>query len=229
MGMVGSGKSYKSKLELLRSKLVYDGLQIVVVDPKQEYRRVVKACGGSYEELDEETVVEFDNDVVGYTVPERGDKKNVEFLVDAVRQIYQKVSQDTRKTLVLIDEARILLNDEHGLDILNQFVLEGRDTNTAVTLVTQNASHFTHSRKGREILDNVPAKEFMRHDRVPDSVVKYFDLSNREKQELYELETGRESRYSEALVRVSGQLKTRVKVESTSKEHVLIDSPEVEA
>ena len=229
MGMVGSGKSYKSKLELLRSQLVHDDLQVVVVDPKQEYRRIIEICQGEYRVLNGETEVRFDNDVVGYTIPERGDENNVRLLVDGVRQIYHKTSQNEQKTLVLIDEARILLNDEHGLDVLNQFVLEGRDTNTAVTLVTQNASHFTYSRKGREILDNMPAKEFMRHDRVPESAVNYFDMSRREKQELYELKTGTESRYSESLLRVSGRLKTRVKIESTSQEHVAIDSPEVEA
>lgn len=223
MGTVGSGKSYKSKLELLRSHLVYDDLQIVVVDPKQEYKRVVEVCDGDYRVLNGQTVIEFDEDVMGYTVSERGDEENVKLLVDAVRQIYQEVSQDTRKTLVLIDEARILLNDPDGLDVLNQFVLEGRDTNTAVTLVTQNASHFTHSRKGREILDNMPAKEFMRHDRVPDSVVKYFDLSRREKQKLFELKTGNDSDYGEALVRVAGRLKTRVKVESTPQEGAVIE------
>ncbi|WP_181687409.1 ATP-binding protein [Halorhabdus salina] len=224
MGMVGSGKSYAAKIELLRAALIYDELKIIVLDPKQEYQRLVRTLDGEVQTLDEETSYSFDNDVTGLTVEERGQRDNVELLIEAVEQIYSNVSQDKRKTLVMIDEARILLNEEEGRRILNQFVLEGRDTNTAVTLITQNASHFTHSREGREILDNMPGKIFMRHDRVPQDVVDYFELSDREKQELFELNTGTDSDYSEALIRVSGQLNTRFRVESTPQEHALIDS-----
>jgi type IV secretory pathway VirB4 component len=224
MGMVGSGKSYAAKIELLRAALIYDDLEIIVVDPKQEYKRVIQTLDGEVQQLEEGTDYSFDNDVTGFTVEERGQRDNVELLTEAVEQIYNHVSQDKKKTLVLVDEARILLNDDEGRRILNQFVLEGRDTNTAITLVTQNASHFTHSREGREILDNMPGKIFMRHDRVPDSVVDYFDFSQREKQELFELNTGTDSDYSEALIRVSGRINARVGIESTPQEHALIES-----
>jgi len=224
MGMVGSGKTYAAKIELLRATLIYDDLKIIVVDPKKEYRSIIRTLEGDIQELEEDAEYSLDNRVTGLTVEKRGQRENVELLSDAVEQIYNTVSQDRQKTLVLIDEARILLNDEDGRRILNQFVLEGRDTNTAVTLITQNASHFTHSREGREILDNMPGKVFMRHDRVPESVVDYFELSHREKQELFELNTGTDSDYSEALLRVSGRINTRLRVESTPQEHALIDS-----
>jgi type IV secretory pathway VirB4 component len=109
---------------------------------------------------------------------------------------------------------------------LNQFVLEARDTNTAITLISQNASHFTYCREGREILDNMPGKVFMRHDRVPEDVVDYFQLSQQEKQELYELKTGTDSAYSEALLKITGRLDTRVKIESTQVEESIINRGE---
>ncbi|RJX51904.1 ATP-binding protein [Halonotius pteroides] len=227
MGMVGSGKSYAAKIELLRSAVVYDNLQIITVDPKQEYRTVTEALGGSIEYLDSTSDYHFPEDQhVCFQVKDRGEEENVRELVELIREIYSYVSQDQRKTLVLIDEARILMNDEEGRKVLNQFVLEGRDTNTAVTLVTQNASHFTYCREGREILDNVPGKVFMRHDRVPDSVVDYFQLSERERQELYELKTGTDSEYSEAILKISGNLDTRIKIESTPAEHDVIHQEE---
>lgn len=224
MGMVGSGKSYATKIELLRTALIYKDVKIVVVDPKQEYDWIVHKLGGERYTASEGFNLEADATCI--TVEERGQKDNVEHLTNAVEQVYSSVSQDTRKTLVVIDEARILLNDEDGRRILNQFVLEGRDTNTAVTLVTQNASHFTHHRQGREILDNMPGKMFMRHDRVPDSVVDYFELSQREKQELFELKTGTDSSYSEALIHVSGQVKTRLEINATPQEHAVIQAGE---
>lgn len=223
MGMVGSGKSYAAKIELLRAYIAYPDLQLIIVDPKNEYRSIARTLNGSTYTLKQGRNYSFRDDVVCFQVEERGQEENTGLLVDLVQQIYSAVSQNQQKTLVVIDEARILMNDETGRRVLNRFVLEGRDTNTAVTLISQNASHFTYCREGREILDNMPGKVFMRHDRVPDSVVDYFRLSQREEQELYELKTGTDSRYSEALFKVSGRLDTRVRVESTPQEHVLID------
>ena len=227
MGMVGSGKSYAAKLETIRMHLAYDDVQTFIVDPKQEYSRVIRALGGqvftlSPGEIDLKDLPIHTADVVGFEVEERGQRENVEVLNDTVEHIYQAVSQDTDRTHVVIDEARILLNDEDGRRLLNQFVLEGRDTNTAVTLISQNASHFTYCREGREILDNMPGKVFMRHDRVPEDVVDYFNLSTREKQQLYELKTGTDADHSEAILKISGRLDTRVKVESTPEEHALV-------
>ena len=223
MGMVGSGKSYAAKIELLRAALAYPDLKVVIVDPKNEYSSITRALDGTTYTLGEDDY-SFDEDTVCFQVDERGQEENTELLVDLVQQIYSAVSQDQRKTLVVIDEARILMNDETGRRVLNRFVLEGRDTNTAVTLISQNASHFTYCREGREILDNMPGKVFMRHDRVPESVVDYFQLSQREEQELYELKTGTDSDHSEALFKVTGRLDTRLRIESTPQENALIEA-----
>ena len=220
MGMVGSGKSYAAKLELLRTSLVYEDLQIIVVDPKQEYSRIIEALNGRTQTLDSD--YRFTDEHLCFQVNERGQQEDVEQLVDLVQEIYSYTSKNREKTLVLIDEARILMNHKQGRRVLNQFVLEARDTNTAITLVSQNASHFTYCREGREILDNMPGKVFMRHDRVPDSVVDYFQLSDQERQELYELKTGTESQYSEALLKITGKLDIRIQIESTPIEDKII-------
>jgi hypothetical protein len=220
MGMVGSGKSYAAKVELLRSSLVYQDLQIIIVDPKQEYNRIIEALNGRTQTLD--TEYRFTDEHLCFQINQRGQREDVEQFVDLVQEIYSYTSQNQDKTLVLIDEARILMNHETGRRALNQFVLEARDTQTAITLISQNASHFTYCREGREILDNMPGKVFMRHDRVPDSVVDYFQLSNQEQRELHELKTGTESQYSEALLKISGKLDTRIQIESTPIEDKII-------
>jgi hypothetical protein len=68
----------------------------------------------------------------------------------------------------------------------------------------------------------MPAKLFMRHDRVPDSVVQYFNLSQREKQELFKLRTGTEAEYSECLAQVSDRVDTTAQVQATQTEHAII-------
>ncbi|WP_329242771.1 conjugal transfer protein TraC [Actinoallomurus sp. NBC_01490] len=42
----GAGKSYLTKLEILRS--LYAGIEVAVIDPEDEYRRLCEAVGGSY-------------------------------------------------------------------------------------------------------------------------------------------------------------------------------------
>jgi len=228
MGTVGSGKSYHTKLELVRAAVAYDDLQIVVVDPKREYGRIIRRLDGTLHTLDEDEITEdaFNDSVVGFQVSERGDSENVDRLTDIVRRIYQVTSQDRTRTLVVVDEARILLEDETGRRALNQFVLEGRDVNTAVTLVTQSAHHFTDHRQGRGILDNMPAKTLFRHENVTASMVDYFDLSEREEQSLYRLKTGKESDYSEALMQVSGRLDAKLRIDATPAEKALFSQQE---
>ena len=45
----GAGKSYLAKLEVLRS--LYRGIEVAVVDPEDEYRRLAEAVGGAYVHL----------------------------------------------------------------------------------------------------------------------------------------------------------------------------------
>ena len=45
----GAGKSYLAKLEALRS--LYAGIEVAVVDPEDEYRRLAETVGGAYVHL----------------------------------------------------------------------------------------------------------------------------------------------------------------------------------
>ena len=225
MGMVGSGKSYATKLDLLRTWLTTDDIPIYVVDPKQEYQPLIETLGGTTHTLTETAVTASDlptSGVHGFTVPDRGEPANIPRLCQLVQALYTRTSQSTQPTLVVIDEGRILLNTDDGRHTLNQFVLEARDTNTAITIVTQNASHFTQSREGRELLDNMPATQLFRHDRIPHSMQQYFRLSEHEVQTLYALQTGTDSLTSEAVLRVADRVETHITVRATAVEHRLI-------
>lgn len=226
MGTLGSGKSYAAKLELLRSAVAYPDLRIVVVDPKKEYRSVVEALGGDHRLIKPGKEYSFDANILGFEVEERGEFENTSALVDLVSQVYSAVSKNRERTLVLIDEARNILEDDLGRRVLNRFVLEARDINTAVHLVTQSASHFTHWREGQEILDHVPGKMLFRHESVPESVVDSLDLSDQEQWNLLRLRSGEKAGYSEALLKVSGVVDTKIRVESSSFEHDVIESRE---
>jgi hypothetical protein len=54
LGRSGAGKSYLVKLEALRS--LYRGVEVAIVDPEDEYRRLCEAVGGAYLHLGAEGV-----------------------------------------------------------------------------------------------------------------------------------------------------------------------------
>lgn len=223
-GMTGSGKSYASKLELIRAWLAYPDLRVVVVDPKKEYGYLVKTLSPSdnpVHSLDEDFRLE--DKVLSFEPDERGRGENVKQLTSLVERLYQETSQDDKPTLVLIDEAHNLLNSEKGRQVLSQWVREARDTNTALSLISQNAADFTYCREGRAILDNTKIKTFHFHDRVPDHVVDYFDLSGSEVRTLKNLKTGGDG-YSEAVFKVSGKVDTTLWITASIEEHSVIEA-----
>jgi hypothetical protein len=58
LGRSGAGKSYLVKLEALRS--LYRGVEVWIIDPEDEYRRLAGAVGGTYLNLAETRINPFD-------------------------------------------------------------------------------------------------------------------------------------------------------------------------
>jgi len=222
MGKTGSGKTYFAILSLLRSWQTYNDLQIYIIDPKQEYGSLTEAVDGKTVVLDSATLSELETgSVTRYTVADRS-RDNTDLLSDAIRHVYRKASEDQRKTIVLIDEAHRLLSDSNGRKALDELVREGRDRNVSVEMITQNASDFTGSQEGRNILRNVDCYLFMRHQDVQTGVSDFFNLSPKQAVELRRLRTGTDLPFSEAIVR--GPVSTKLRIESTRSEHELITS-----
>lgn len=100
---------------------------------------------------------------------------------------------------------------------------EARDTSTAITLVSQSANDFTQYTEGRTLLDQMPGKLFFRHERVSQEMIDHFQLSEQEEIDLYDLKTGTDAQYSEAVMKVSGRLDAKIRVHATPTEHRLIE------
>lgn len=231
LGATGSGKSYATKLELLRSAVVFPQCSFIVVDPKKEYDGIVQELGGAVYEITEEMGVDAIADQIlasdsRFAVLQPANRTGSEtdaVLVDIVRAVYQVTSSNEGRSIVFVDESHRLLNhSEEGEQLLSTFVREARDTATGVTLISQNASDFTASTEGRALLDNVETTILMQHERVSDSIVDYFNMSHREAQNLFSLKTGTDCGYSEALVKVSNRRNTKIKVKASDQEHAVI-------
>jgi len=224
MGTLGSGKSYLAHLELIRSKLCYPEIRIIVIDPKKEYRSTVEALGGKSIILKHGAEYSFDEQVTSFEPRQRGESENVALLAELLEQIYAVVSKDRHQTLVLVDEAHNLLDDEAGRSVLREFVLEARDINTAVHMVSQSASHFTEYWEGCDILDHVAGEILFRHKKINESMREYFDFPQEREADLRNLPNAKQVGYSQAFLRVDNVVDTKISIWSTSLEHQLIDT-----
>ncbi len=204
MGKIGSGKSFAAKLELLRSDQRYDNLQVLIVDPKQEYRSISRTL----------------NHLTQQWQPKDRTAHNTEFLVESLRKAYRLGHSHDGKTIVIIDEAHRLLNHQEGRTVLGELIREGRDQDIAVTLVTQNAADFTQSQEGRNILRNIDCYVFMRHQEVDNDVDEFFGLSQTESVDLRKLRTGTDVNFSEAIIR--GPVNTTLRINASEEESRLI-------
>lgn len=211
-GTTGSGKSYESKLLLLRAASHYDELSIILIDPKPEYSAI------------EHHLQQRDVDVQRYS-PEDPAADNAEELTDAVRRAYRQAIETDEKTIVVVDEAHRLLRNRDGTAALSTLLREARHTNTAVTLVTQTIDDFYKHQDGPDILKTVPCKILFGHESVDDSAANAFGLSPKEAAQLRNLARGddQETDHSQAIIEVSGRMKTKLRIESTRAEHEAIE------
>jgi len=222
LGKTGSGKSYFAKTLLLRWYLAYTDTRFVIVDPKNEYGSLIDQLNG--------TTIQAQNGLNGFEdrltvvqVEERGHTENTDRLTQLVQDLYTATSQTRERTIVVIDEAHNILREKEGRKALERFVREARDTQTAVVMISQNAADFTSNIEGRNTLKNTEAVFLMRHSDVADDVTDFFQLSQTEKAELQKLKTGTQGSYSEALMKISDRLNTKIRVEATDTEHQLIE------
>ncbi len=220
-GSTGSGKTYHTKIELLRTRLTHPQAKIIVIDPKNEYHHITeKLRGKTYNVTDRPQTLE---QTTCFQVPKRGQSQHIDSIINLIEHLYQITSQNDQRTLVIADEAHNVSGVGRGRKILTRWVREARDTNTAITLVSQSASDFTQYEEGRTLLDQCPGKVFFRHQRVPDDITQYFQLSEQEVIDLYNLKTGTDSSHSQAILKVSGRLDAKIRVKATPAEHQLIE------
>jgi len=214
-GVTGSGKSFHSKLLLLRSALIYEDLHINIVDPKPEYGEI-------------ESVLEEYASVERYKF-EGSISEDEQSLIQGVEQAYKDAQKTESKSIVVVDEAHRLLKKEKGASILSTLVREARSSNTAVHLITQTVGDFYRTEDGEDILKNVPCKVLFAHEKADNQPSKAFQLSNVAETSLYNLAKGDQDStdYSQAILSVSNEFESKIKVEASTVETSIIEDGEI--
>lgn len=175
--------------------------------------------------LNGETNIELDNDIVVFDMSMFADTKQAPLMLHVMLEwLYQRSQDSNRRTRVTIDEAHYLLKREEPKDLLNLFSRHGRHFNTGLTLISQTVDEFVKDEKSKEIYDQINIKAVFHLEHLAEESEEYLRLSPNEKEYIMSAATGQDSNYSECLLSVSGYGRRRVEVRLGDYEkHVLFD------
>ncbi len=142
----------------------------------------------------------LDGDVVGFDLTgildSESEKERMAVLSYLFRRV-ERVIEDRKPTLIIIDEAWKALDNPYFADRLSNWLVTARKQNAVVVMMTQYASQLEKTRTGKTIIEAVPTQLLLPNIRASASDYTMLELSEKELAVL--LGTGSNSRL--ALVR----------------------------
>jgi len=147
-----------------------------------------------------EDTFSLDGDVVGFDLTgildSESEKERMAVLSYLFRRV-ERVIEDRKPTLIIIDEAWKALDNPYFADRLSNWLVTARKQNAVVVMMTQYASQLEKTRTGKTIVEAVPTQLLLPNIRASASDYTMLGLSEKELSVL--LGTGSNSRL--ALVR----------------------------
>lgn len=133
----------------------------------------------------------FDNDVVAFDLSEIFDNDDVRtaWLSYVFRRI-ERIVEDERPTLLVMDEAWKLLDDPYFQSRLKDWMLTMRKKNVAVILLTQRVSHISESAAGGAIIESVVTRLIYPSNRNTAEELAPLNLTDRERDFLVQSNVG---------------------------------------
>ncbi|MEM3192559.1 MAG: DUF87 domain-containing protein [Candidatus Parvarchaeota archaeon] len=142
---------------------------------------------GSLKNLNRQTTVSLDNDIVVFDLSKTMDDRMREFYLFFMTDfLYGQVSRDLERKLVFIDEARYFMLHERTASFISSFVRHARHYNCGVTLITQSIGDFYTEEGGEfgiDLLNNAYSvvvftnkdipKKFIESHRLTDDEVRF--------------------------------------------------------
>lgn len=222
-GETGSGKSFFSKLFLMRMVTTESCEEVVIVDPLDEY-----SCALFQSECEE---VYLDSLSVNLTISgakitilKTGSSLNSTRkggLSDMLPEIYDKmISTPEKKKIVLIDEAHLLLGERNSLESLSRLIRHSRHYNTSVVCITQNLDDLSRNQLSNVIAENSSSVFLFRTKGISKTDIARFGLQGFEELHSDDLMGGKFSPYSECYMLEHSRLR-KVRIISTEYESLL--------
>jgi type IV secretion system protein VirB4 len=133
----------------------------------------------------------FENDIVAFDLSEIFDNDDVRtaWLSYVFRRI-ERIVEDERPTLLVMDEAWKLLDDPYFQSRLKDWMLTMRKKNVAVVLLTQRVSHISESAAGGAIVESVVTRLVYPSNRNTEAELAPLNLTDRERDFLMQSNVG---------------------------------------
>jgi len=133
----------------------------------------------------------FDNDITAFDLSEIFDNDDVRtaWLSYVFRRI-ERIVEDERPTLIVMDEAWKLVDDPYFQSRLKDWMLTMRKKNVAVILLTQRVSHIAESAAGGAILESVVTRLIYPSNRNTAEELAPLNLTDRERDFLMQSNVG---------------------------------------
>ncbi|XOB41252.1 MAG: VirB4-like conjugal transfer ATPase, CD1110 family [Candidatus Nealsonbacteria bacterium] len=177
-----------------RIPLMHDFEQILMQMEGAEslVRRVRKFTKGTFAQFfNQPTNITMDKPFVVFGIRDMEDELRPIALFIIMRYIWNKIKTETKKRILLVDEAWWIMQNEDGASFLYGICKRGRKYSLGVTTITQDVNDFMKSNYGQPIITNSSLQVIMKQSSATiDIVQKVFNLTEGEKYLLLEADVG---------------------------------------
>jgi len=185
--------------------------------------------GGQWSNLNGQSTINLNNKIVSFDIESVVDSNNASLILHIMLDfLFQRAKATDGKSLITIDEAHYLLDEQGPLNAMNTFVRHSRHYNAGLTLISQTVDEYMND-KSKEIYDQIDIRVLMYHEDIGDDSVEALGLTPPEKDFVLNAQTGEDADLSECLLHTSASGKRRLRVYSYPYEHHIIerDAPNV--
>ncbi len=223
-GETGSGKSFFSKILLMRMLAANECQEMYILDPLDEYN--CSLFGGECTVITRE---DFPSDyslgnsnIRIFKAGSQVDEGNANFVKNTLSLIYERITKnpDQRK-IILIDEAHLALGNRTTLEVVSRLVRHSRHYKTSVICVTQNVDDLSRSQLSSVVSENSSSVFLFRLRSLSNSDRNRFGLNRFSEVQAEDLMGGKHSPYSECYLLEDNTLR-KVRVLSTELENELV-------
>lgn len=227
-GETGSGKSFFSKIFLMRYISKGEVSEVHVLDPLNEYSCDLfgEDCAEiSLDDANTETLMNsatVGSRVTIYKISDLIGKVKSSDVTSVVSTLYSHMIRNDSRKLIVIDEAHMIINEKRSLEILSRMIRHSRHYHTSVMCITQNVDDLSKSQFSSVIAENSSSIFIFRTRSIAQSDKNRFGLNSFGDVRTETLMGGKKSPYSECLM-LEGKKLRKVRVISTEYELRLVD------
>lgn len=183
--------------------------------------------GGEYHNLAKDSEIDlYGNDVHYVDLQQReGSSKRGLMMHLLLSEVYEAAKRHDGKTLFVIDEAHLLLQDAKSIDFLEQVVRHSRHEDLGINFITQTIEEFYKDEQAQKIAQMCSIKKFHRVETGLDADIrKQIGITQKEEHYIRTAEAGSEEvNYSQALVGIGSKGFVPTLVVPSEAEKAIID------